>query len=107
MLALTESRIGHRLVLAVAGEIDMATAHSLSVALAGAAESGAAELWLDLTDVEFMDSTGITAIVETHNRLDGHCHLSVICPDGPVRHVIAVAGIDRVIAIHPTRSAAQ
>ena len=69
-LDLSESRVGHRLVLAATGEVDIASAGILREALSGAAESGAAQIWLDLTNVEFMDSTGITAIVDAHRLLE-------------------------------------
>jgi len=105
-LTIAEARIGHRLVLAVEGEVDIASAEDLRVALAGAAQSGAVEVWLDLTGVEFMDSTGISVIVDTRSALDSR-RFAVICPDGPVRRVFEIAGIDRAIAIHPTRADAH
>jgi anti-sigma B factor antagonist len=105
-LVLSESRIGHRLVLAAEGEVDIASADELRAALTAAVESGAAEIWLDLTAVEFMDSTGITAVVDARGLLDGR-RFAVICPDGPVRRVFEISGVDRAIAIHATRSDAH
>lgn len=105
-LALLASRVGHRFVLAATGEIDIASAGALRQALASAAESGAAEIWLDLSGVEFMDSTGLTALVDAQLRLTSR-RFAVICPEGPVRRVMSLAGIDRVIAVHPTRSDAH
>jgi anti-anti-sigma factor len=106
LLGLLESRVGRRVVLAAKGEIDIASVDGLRNALAGAANSGAAEVWLDLTHVEFMDSTGLTALVEAHRRLSSGGFV-VICPEGPVRRVMTVAGVDRVIPVHPSRSAAH
>jgi anti-sigma B factor antagonist len=106
LLCLLESRVGRRVVLAAKGEIDIASVDGLRNALEGAASSGAAEVWLDLTHVEFMDSTGLTALVEAHRRLSAR-GFAVICPDGPVRRVMAVTGVDRVIPVHPSRSAAH
>jgi anti-sigma B factor antagonist len=105
-LELTEARIGHRLVLAAAGEIDLASAGELRAALLMATESGAAEVWLDLSDVEFMDSTGITVIVDARGALDPRRFL-LICPPGPVRRVLDIAGVERAIPIHASRSAAH
>jgi anti-sigma B factor antagonist len=105
-LSLSQARIGHRLVLAAEGEIDIASADDLREALAAAASSGAAEIWLDLSAVEFMDSTGITAIVDARNLLDSR-RFAVIGPDGPVRRVIQISGIDRAIAIHASRAEAH
>jgi anti-sigma B factor antagonist len=105
-LGLLESRVGHRLVLAVDGEVDLASAPALRTALLGALESGAAEIWLDLSRVAFMDSIGLTVLVETHEQL-GERRFALICPDGPVRRLLAVAGMDRVIPVHANRSAAH
>jgi anti-anti-sigma factor len=105
-LSLSLTRVGHRLVVAAAGEIDIASAGELREALAGAVSSGAAEIWLDLSDVEFMDSTGVTAIVDARGNLDGR-RFALICPDGPVRRVIEIAGIDHAIAIHASRAEAH
>ena len=93
-------------MLAVSGEVDIASAGELRAALADAVESGAAEIWVDLTAVEFMDSTGITAIVDARSQLDGR-RFALICPIGPVRRVIAISGIDRAIPIHASRSDAH
>lgn len=105
-LELSEARIGHRLVLAASGEIDLTSAADLRAALTEAAASGCAEIWLDLSDVEFMDSTGITAIIDTRSRLDGR-RFALICPGGPVRRVLDIAGVERAIPIHDSRSAAH
>jgi anti-sigma B factor antagonist len=86
--AVGELRAGNRIVLVAAGEIDIATVPALHAALARAYATGADEVWLDLSAVDFMDSTGIHALVDAEHRL------AVICPDGPVRRVLTVAGVD-------------
>jgi anti-sigma B factor antagonist len=106
VLSVSEARVGHRLVVAAAGEIDIASADELREALADAASSGAAEIWLDLSAIEFMDSTGITTIVDARSLLAPR-RFAVICPDGPVRRVIEISGIDRAIAIHASRADAH
>lgn len=78
----------------------------MRAALLMATESGAAEIWLDLGAVEFMDSTGITAIVDARSVLDSR-RFALICPPGPVRRVLDIAGVERAIPIHASRSAAH
>jgi anti-sigma B factor antagonist len=104
-LEIDERRVGHRLVLCAAGEVDIATVDALRTALARGAQAGVAEVWLDLTDVAFMDSTGLTAVLQAHR--DGVPRLALICPDGPVRRLLEIAGFDRLVPIHASRSAAQ
>ena len=104
-LRIAERRVGHRLVLAAEGEIDLSSVGSLRAAFERCTAAGVAEVWLDLTGVEFMDSTGLTALLEA--RRNGVPQLAVICPEGPVRRVLDVAGFDRVVPIYESRSAAQ
>ena len=91
------SRDAGRAVLAVKGEIDLATVEGLTEAIAAAVRSGADEVWVDLSDVEFMDSTGLSALVSGHRALDGR--FVVICPEGPARRALDVSGLDELIRI--------
>jgi anti-sigma B factor antagonist len=90
-----------RVVLAVSGEVDMASVGVLREALEGAA-SEAREVWLDLSAVEFMDSTGLTALLRGHHAIgDG---LTIVCPGvGPVRRAIDVSGLNDVLHVVTSR----
>jgi anti-anti-sigma factor len=93
-----------RVVLAVSGEIDMATVGPLRDALERAAR--APEVWVDLSEVEFMDSTGLTALVSAHHAIE-HGRLTVICPtNGAVRRALEVSGLHEVLRLRPSRDAA-
>ena len=100
--------VGHRVVLAVAGEIDMDTADQLHAAVDEALDGGARELWIDLTETTFMDSSGIHVLLETRTRLRAlERRLAVICPPGDVRHVLEVAGLDGALPLYDDRSASN
>ena len=62
---LTVSRVdeGHRTRVLVGGEIDIATAAELRSALELAVRPGITDLVIDLTDVTFMDSSGVRALL--------------------------------------------
>jgi anti-sigma B factor antagonist len=95
-------------VLNVAGEIDMATAPDLQEAIDAALESSPHELWIDLTATAFMDSTGVHALLGASGRLRArNCRLAIICPDGAVRRLFQITGIDGALEIHPDRGAAH
>jgi anti-sigma B factor antagonist len=98
-------QVGRRVVLAVAGEVDVACVDELNAALERAEATQPLELWIDLSRVGFMDSTGLTALLLAHRRMNDH--LSLICPDGNVRRLLELAGVDRVMAVHANRAAAQ
>jgi anti-sigma B factor antagonist len=94
-----EAVVGRRAVLSVAGEIDMGTADAVRETIESAA-GRAFEVWLDLTSTTFMDSSGIHALAVARVRLaDANRRLVVVCPDGPVRRVLALTGFDRLFEI--------
>jgi anti-anti-sigma factor len=55
------------MVVRVVGEVDMLTAPELTAYLAG---FDGADLTVDLSNLSFLDSRGIAALVEAHRRLD-------------------------------------
>jgi anti-sigma B factor antagonist len=79
------------MVIAVAGELDLATAPALRAAVADALDAGAEQLWIDLRATQFMDSSGIHLLVETERELGRR--LVIVCPPGPVRRVLDIAGV--------------
>jgi anti-sigma B factor antagonist len=89
---------GRRAVLAARGEIDLATVDRLRDAIERAAETKASEVWVDLTDVHFMDSTGLSALVIGHRALPGR--FVVICPDGPARRALEICGLHEVLRMY-------
>ena len=106
-LTVDEALVGRRAVLSVAGEVDICTAARLREAIESAA-TRAFEIWVDLTATTFMDSSGVHALAGEHERLaNATRHLVVICPDGPVRRVLALTGFDQVLEMHHSRRAAQ
>jgi anti-anti-sigma factor len=107
-LSIREVRIGARAILAVSGDIDMATADRIRPAVAGAAESGATEVWLDLSDVRFADSSGMHAILACREAADAaKASFLVVCPDGPVLRVLRMLGLEREVTVHPDRASAH
>lgn len=88
------SVVGRRTVVHVAGEIDVDTAPALTEAIDAALENGALELWVDLTQVAFMDSSGLHALWRARRRaLALNRRLAIICPGGPVRRLFDIAGL--------------
>ena len=80
--------------LAVAGEIDLATADQLRDAIAQAAAGSRTEVIVDLAEVRFCDSTGIGAIVQARNAAASEgATVQVINPRGPVYRVLEVTGM--------------
>jgi anti-sigma B factor antagonist len=86
---------GGTCTLAVAGELDMANADTLRKALDDAA---AEEVVLDMSQLEFIDSTGIALLVAAHHRRnrDGRTGFRLVGSESAaVRRVMSVTGLDR------------
>jgi anti-sigma B factor antagonist len=55
-------------LLTLKGELDMATAPHLEREIASAARGGPRAIVLDLRDLDFIDSTGLRALIAEHER---------------------------------------
>ncbi|MEX2106435.1 MAG: STAS domain-containing protein [Solirubrobacterales bacterium] len=97
-------------VIAVRGELDLSNASSLEPPLEEAISAGDSSVLIDLSECEFIDSTGIALIVRAWQRLDRSGESSgrvVICSDNDqVRRVLEITGLELSIPIHETRDAA-
>ena len=84
--------------LALTGELDMSTAPQLSRSLAEILDHQPEHVTLELGGLAFIDSSGLTLLVRTSNRLqerDGA--LSLAHPTPPVRRVLEIVGLDRLL----------
>ena len=80
--------------LALAGEIDIAVAEHLRVVLDEGIRESTGAYVVDLTDVEFLDSSGVSVFVRARALLGrDERDLVVICPPGPAHRIFEVAGI--------------
>jgi anti-sigma B factor antagonist len=91
---------GPRTILAVTGEVDIATSPQLRTALDAAFAAGAQEIRVDLTTTTFMDSSGIHVLVDAARRAgELRRSLAIACPAGNVRRVIEIAGVAELLPL--------
>lgn len=92
-----------RTVVSAAGELDVHTAPALQAELSPRSQQPNAVLVVDLTDVGFIDSTGLGVLVTTlkHVREAGGS-LDVVVTSSRVLKVFALTGLDVVIPLHST-----
>jgi anti-sigma B factor antagonist len=97
------SQVDGRHVVSAAGELDVHTAPTLQAELDPLSTQAAAALVVDLTDVGFIDSTGLGVLVTTlkHVREAGGT-LDVVVTAPRVLKVFALTGLDVVIPLHGT-----
>jgi anti-sigma B factor antagonist len=105
----TENVDGIR-VLAVCGELDLETSPQLRNSLQSAIEEGANGVLVDLTDCEFIDSTGLAVLVAGWRAMEkgngASNSLMLCCPDEQVERLLRLTGLYETIAILPGRDEA-
>ena len=78
----------------------MVGAPELRQAVVRAVADGCRALILDLSELDFVDSFGIGAVVAALKRLRQRGgELAVVCPSPRVRRVFEICDLDRIIAI--------
>jgi anti-sigma B factor antagonist len=104
----TRHDVGRRTVLTVSGEIDLDSVTELADVVETALADGAAELWIDLSATDFLDSAGLHLLLDTRRRAaELGRRLAVVCPAGTVRRVFEVAGVAEALPLYDDRTAAQ
>ena len=89
---------GETLVLSLAGELDLADAPALREALRRAVARSPKRLVVDLTEVTFVDSTVLGALVEARSAVGGDA-FALAAPGFEVRRALEVSGLDRYFTI--------
>jgi anti-sigma B factor antagonist len=85
-------------IVAVCGELDLATVAQLYESLAPLIDAHPRELTLDLAGLGFIDSTGLSLIVRTSKQLKEHeGTLALAHPTAPVRRVLEIVGLDQLL----------
>jgi anti-anti-sigma factor len=86
-----EVRTGENGELALSGELDVAAAERFTRAVAEA--HGAGGLILDLSEVTFIDSTGLRSLLAAAKDLQGRGELVLARPSQRVLEVLEIAGV--------------
>lgn len=88
-------------MLEVTGEVDLSTAPTLRTRLDHLLRGGARRVLVNLEDVTFMDSSGLSVLVSALKELrESEGEMSVACSNASIMKVFAVTGLDRVLRVH-------
>jgi anti-sigma B factor antagonist len=93
-------------VMRLGGEIDLYNAAKLKQALVDVVKNAPHRLVLDLSEVEFIDSTALGALIEARATLVGRGSLLLAAPAHETRRALQVSGLDRHLQVHDTVDAA-
>jgi anti-sigma B factor antagonist len=94
---------GDAVVLGLHGEVDLHAAPELRERLATTIDGGASAVLVDLSDVTFLDSTGLGVLVGAMKRLRATRRpLRLVAPRSDVRRLLEITLLDRVFGIDAT-----
>lgn len=94
-------------VVSLQGEIDASTAPKLGSRLFGLADEGKRAVVVDLSEVTFIDSTGIGVLLNAAAQFAGrHGQLVVACGDERILRPFQLAGVARHLTICESREQA-
>jgi anti-anti-sigma factor len=98
-----EEREGDDIVVArLTGELDIAGAESTGRRIAEAVPSSARGVVVDMTDLEFIDSSGVSMLFTLARRVGSRRQeLRVVAPAGrPVARVLQIVEFERAAPVH-------
>ncbi len=97
-LTLRVTQDGSTAIVAAVGEIDISNVGDLRREVTGVAE-GCDRVRLDLTGVEFIDSTGLGCLLELRSTLRARdVVLEIAAGEGPVRQAVEITGLGELLA---------
>ncbi|MFF0492655.1 STAS domain-containing protein [Nocardia sp. NPDC004068] len=105
LLTATVGRLPDAVVVTAAGEIDLATVAHLRAALDQAVAAPEPVLIVDLTEVEFIGSTGLSALLAAAEAAAPRPLRLLASPR--VRRPLAVTGLDRILSVYSDLVAAR
>lgn len=95
-------------VVRVNGELDMETRPQLQDFLHDVVDSGARQVVLDMSEVPFVDSSGLGVLVDVLKLLrDKGGRLSLAAVQSTVRTVLAQSAVDQVLDLYDTVADAE
>jgi len=105
-LAITCRRSGTLTVLALRGELDLASRHQLERELVSAEDVGFDSMVVDLSALEFMDCAGMHALLGAHRRAHAAGRrLSLRRGPREVHRLFELAGVDQVFSFEVPEAA--
>ena len=97
---LRSTRVGDAMVVAIVGEIDMATAPEVSYAI-DSGQGEARRVVVDLSEVTFLDSSALNAFVQSQQELALHdVAFRIVSPaDRAVRNVFEITRLTEPLSV--------
>ncbi len=98
--AVSQEQRGPMPLLRVRGELDIYTAPQLKQAVVTALEGGAASLAVDLSGVEFLDSTGLQVLMSAKKRTaERGGDVFLLGVGGQIRRVFSLLSLEKIFQL--------
>jgi anti-anti-sigma factor len=98
--------MGDACVVKLGGELDLYNASQVRQALAQVAADGPQRVIVDLSEVEFIDSTALGVLIEARTRLNNRRAFLLAAPALETRRALEISGLDRHFTVHDSVSEA-
>jgi anti-sigma B factor antagonist len=90
-------------VFELTGSLDIATSPTVRAALTSASERGGHQLIVDLTRVDFLDSTGLGALIGGQRRArEFGGEVRIVAKEGQILRLLRITGLLKVFSVYPT-----
>lgn len=91
------------IVIQLAGDVDLNVKEALRAELLSLTESRPARIVVNLSGVNYMDSSGVATLVELHQRCRRNRGELVLCHITPrVRAIFEISKLERIFTIRPS-----
>jgi anti-sigma B factor antagonist len=100
---LTVERSDGTVVVALGGELDLYNAGTVRDTLLECCADEPERLVVDLSEVEFVDSTMLGVLVEARSRMTNRRAFLLAGPQLETKRALEVSGLDKHFTIHATR----
>jgi anti-sigma B factor antagonist len=101
---LSVEAVGQTCVVKLGGELDLYNAPQVRDALTGACADSPQRVVVDLSEVEFIDSTALGVLIEARTKLDNRRAFMLAAPGLETRRALEISGLDRHFAVHDSVS---
>ena len=92
------------LLVTASGELDLAAAPRLATVLSIATQGAEPNVVLDLSDVAFIDSTALGAIMHASTEAEAvGKQMLVVAHEGPVRRLLEITNLTGRFRVYPSR----
>jgi anti-sigma B factor antagonist len=99
---------GRTHLFALHGDLDVATSPALRAALIDAASAEQQNIIVDLSQLAFLDSTGLGALIGANKRAkEGGGEVRLVAQEGQILRLLRITGLLEVFRVYPSIEAAK